>query len=286
MRKLAGEQEGDDKVKRFASGGQNYIAHVTAIRFSSLHNEHVLVIAAPMSDFTEASERLLRHGLRVSAALLVAGLAIALIASRLITGSLSRLTAEAVHFGDLDFVEGAQVQSRIKEINMLAGALASARDAIRTFALYVPRELVRKIVASGLFGERGAVRQEVTVLFTDIKDFTTISERHSPEEVVLGLSAYFDLMNKGVEENAGSIVQFLGNSIYAMWNAPVADPDHVAHGCRCALDLRKAVADSMPQRPRPARQNCVTRFGLHPGRRWSAASARESACNTRRWATP
>ena len=62
--------------------------------------------------------------------------------------------------------------------------LARPRDAISTFALYVPRELVRRIVASGQAVAGSAARQEVTIIFTDIRDFTTISERHSPEEVV------------------------------------------------------------------------------------------------------
>ena len=69
------------------------------------------------------------------------------------------------------------------------------------------------------------MRQEVTILFTDIRDFTTISERHSPEDVVAMLSTYFQLMNDIVERSNGVIVQYLGDSIYAMWNAPTPDPD-------------------------------------------------------------
>jgi len=183
--------------------------------------------------------------------------------SRLITRSLSDLTAEAVHLRDLDFEEGPTIQSRM--INTLAGALVSARDAIRTFAHNVPRELVRKIVASGLFVGRTAIRQEVTVLFSDIKDFTTISERNSPENVVVGLSSYFDLMNKGVEDNGGSIVQFLGDSVYAMWNAPVVDPDHVAHGCQCPLDLAAAVMRFNHARKEAVLLEFITWFGLHTG---------------------
>lgn len=254
-----------DPVKRFSHEGEKYVAHVSAIRFALLPEEQTLVIAAPLSDFTAASQRLLRRGLLASGALLLAGLLAALAVSRLITRSLQALTAKALHLGDLDFEETTEVRSRIKEINTLGHALGAARDAIRTFALYVPRELVRKIVASGQFAGRGASRQEVTVLFSDIKDFTTISERHSPESVVLGLSAYFDLMNREVEDNQGSIVQFLGDSIYAMWNAPVAEVDHAAHGCRCALDLAAAVRRFNAQRAQADLPEFVTRFGLHTG---------------------
>ena len=62
--------------------------------------------------------------------------------------------------------------------------MAKGLEAIRTFGLYVPKELVRRIVDAGQFTGRSAQRQDVTSMFTDIFDFTTISERHSPEEVV------------------------------------------------------------------------------------------------------
>ena len=72
----------------------------------------------------------------------------------------------------------------------------------------------------------GRRRQEVTVLFTDIRDFTTISERQSPEDVTSQLSDYFQVMNEIVEAHNGVIIQYLGDSICAMWNAPTSDAEH------------------------------------------------------------
>ena len=220
-------------------GGQPYLAEISPVGFSGLVEGNTVVIAAPLSDFTEASVRLLQKALLISGILLAAGIVAALLVARLVSNSLSALTADARQIGDLEFSRRPPDDSYIAEINTLAGALASARDAIRNFALYVPRELVRKIVASGQHAAGGAVRQEVTILFTDIRDFTTISERHSPEDVVAMLSTYFQLMNDIVERSNGVIVQYLGDSIYAMWNAPTPDPMHVSDACRCALELRR-----------------------------------------------
>jgi adenylate cyclase len=114
-------------------------------------------------------------------------------------------------------------------------------------------------------GVDAASRQEVTVLFTDIRDFTTICERRQPEEIVALLSTYFDLMNRGVERNHGAIIQFLGDSIYAMWNAPMSDPDHALHGCQCALDLAAAICDFNIAQRAAGRPEFVTRFGVHTG---------------------
>ena len=79
------------------------------------------------------------------------------------------------------------------------------------------------------------------------------------------LTSYFELMNGIVERHNGVIVQYLGDSIYAMWNAPEPDPDHVDDGCRCTLAL-KAGIDELNRANRAAGMpELVTRFGLHVG---------------------
>jgi adenylate cyclase len=224
-----------------------------------------VVIAAPASDFTESSEQLLRHTLLLSGGFVLAGILAALLLARIVSRALMSLTQDARQIGDLNFASSVRGYSWISEINTLAAAMAAARTAIRTFALYVPREIVRRIVASGQVLAAGAARQEVTVLFTDIKDFTTISERHSPEDVVSLLSDYFELMNGVVERCNGVIVQYLGDSVYAMWNAPSPDADHVDDACQCALELKRAVDALNERNLARGLPQLLTRYGLHTG---------------------
>ena len=266
VRELLGPKNGQPEgTVSFLVGEQPYLAEISPVGFSGLVEGNTVVIAAPLSDFTEASVRLLEKALLISGILLAAGIVAALLVARLVSNSLSALTADARQIGDLEFSRRPPEDSYIAEINTLAGALASARDAIRNFALYVPRELVRKIVASGQHAAGGAARQEVTILFTDIRDFTTISERHSPEDVVAMLSTYFQLMNDIVERSNGVIVQYLGDFIYAMWNAPTPDPMHVSDACRCALELKAAIDVWNAGNRQAGRPELVTRFGLHTG---------------------
>lgn len=257
--------EGHDRTARFDVDGQPYIARISSVGFSDLLRGNTIVIAAPLSDFVGPSQRLLMKNLLITIIVLTAGILVALVVARLISRALLALSEDARQIGNLDFEARPAGFSWIAEINTLSRALASAREAIRTFALYVPRELVRNIVASGQANAGKAVRQEITALFTDIRDFTTISEQHSPEDVVGMLSTYFDLMNPIVERHNGVIVQYLGDSIYAMWNAPVADPTHVDDACRCALELKAAI-DAFNEANRQAgRPELVTRFGVHTG---------------------
>lgn len=254
-----------DGTASMTVGGERYLVEVSPVEFSDLVAGNTVVIAAPLSDFTADSMRLLRNALIVSTILLTAGILAALMIARLVSNSLTALTDTAMRIGDLDMRQSTAVDLRIAEINTLADALGSAGEAIRTFALYVPRELVRRIVASGQSVAGNAVRQRVTVLFTDIQDFTTISERHSPEAVVAMLSTYFQVMNEIVERHNGVIIQYLGDSIYAMWNAPAADESHVEDGCLCALDLKAAIDAFNARNRADGRPELITRFGLHTG---------------------
>jgi adenylate cyclase len=205
------------------------------------------------------------QGLLISAAVVAVAVLGALLIAHLITKSLHQLTQSANRFQHLDFKTPIEIPSRVIEITSLGKAMNRARDAIFTFTLYVPKEFVRRGIETGHFSGRSARRQEVTALFTDIYDFTTISEQHSPEDVVAMLSEYFDILNASVEAHGGTIVQFLGDSIFAMWNAPVADPRHAEHACAAAIEMsRRLRGFNTAQRGRGLPE-FHTRCGIHTG---------------------
>ncbi|WP_417769634.1 adenylate/guanylate cyclase domain-containing protein [Stappia sp.] len=261
---------GDGGVHRIGIDGAPHLVALEPVDGVAGLAGTTVVIAAPLSDFTAESAALLKKALAISVALIAAGILASLLIARLVSRSLTRLAGDAARIGELDLEAGPPfasppLASYVEEINTLSAAMATARGAIRSFALYVPRELVRKVIAAGRQDPGAASRQDVTVLFTDIRDFTTVSEQHAPEEVVALLAAYFERLNEIVEAHDGVIVQYLGDSIYAMWNAPEADPDHVDKACRCTLALVAAVAALNAENRAAGLPELVTRFGLHTG---------------------
>ena len=257
----------------FASGGlarldldgESYLVQIAPVSVSGLFKGSTAAIVVPLEDLVAEANRLLVRNLLIASALLIAGVGASVVLSRMVSRSLYRLADEARRIGDLDVGEKALSHSWITEINTLAGALSASRHAIGQFALYVPREVVRRIVSPEGRAVVKAKRQDVTVLFTDIRDFTTISELNSPEDVVDTLSAYFERLNTIAEQNGGTVVQYLGDSIFVMWNAPVPDIQHVEHGCRCALAMKAAIDDLNEENRGNGRPELVTRFGLHTG---------------------
>ncbi len=245
--------------------GRTYVVMSTSVKSALLLAGHRTVVAAPLDELTEKANRYLYQGLAISGAIVLLGLLGALFLARLVTQSLSQLTANANRLQDLDFTAPKQVSSHVTEISTLGRAMNRARDAIFTFALYVPKELVRKGIESGQFAGRGARRQEVTAWFTDIYDFTTLSEQRTPEEVVALLSDYFDIFNETVSEHGGEIIQFLGDSVFAMWNAPMTDEHHAENACRCALAVERKLTIFNADLKARGLPELRTRFGIHTG---------------------
>jgi adenylate cyclase len=246
-------------------GDRTFLVTVAPIKSALLLSQHRVVVAAPMDELMAPANQALLQGLGVSTFVVALAVLCALVLAQLITKSLHLLTTSANRLQNLDFATPIDVSSHVSEISTLGTAMNKARDAIFTFALYVPKELVRKGIQSGGFTGRAAWRQEVTALFTDIYDFTTISERHSPEEVVAMLSEYFDIFSETVDEHHGTIIQFLGDSVFAMWNAPVPEARHAEHACRCALAVEAKLRSFNANQRAKGLPEFRTRYGIHTG---------------------
>ncbi|MDR6756326.1 adenylate cyclase [Mycoplana sp. BE70] len=245
--------------------GRKWVVMGSEVDSAILFAGHIAVVAAPIDELMAPARRGLYQGLTLSAGIVVLSVLGALLLAHLVTKSLNQLTNSANRLQDLDFSTPIEVPTRVNEIATLGSAMNKARDAIFTFGLYVPKELVRKGMESGEFSGRNARRQEVTAIFTDIYDFTTISEQHSPEKVVSMLSEYFDILNDTVNEHGGTIIQFLGDSIFAMWNAPAPDPNHAENACRAALAMKGRLEVFNDRQRSRGLPEFRTRFGIHSG---------------------
>lgn len=120
---------------------------------------------------------------------------------------------------------------------------ADKRRIRRAFAHYVEPSLLTQIEAdAGLLKLGGDVR-EMTVMFSDVRNFTALSERTAPAELVAMLNRLFAGLGAAIIAHLGTIDKFMGDAIMAFWNAPVEVPRHARHACEAALDMRKALRD-------------------------------------------
>ena len=130
-----------------------------------------------------------------------------------------------------------------ESFNQMARSLREKEMIKRAFTRYVAREVVEEILKDpeqlALTGER----REVTVLFCDIRGFTPLAERLSPEEVVSLLNEFYTLMIETTFKHDGTLDKFLGDAVMAVFGAPIAHPDHAMRAVKTALDMRNGVAE-------------------------------------------
>ena len=130
----------------------------------------------------------------------------------------------------------------------------------QTLALYLSPKLVKKFASNKELLHPGAKKETLTILFSDIANFTSISEGMEGDDLARHMNSYFQsAVAHCIHHTDGTIVKYIGDAIFAFWNAPDPQSDHALRACEAALRFR----DQPPQYMNG--QQLVTRIGLHTG---------------------
>lgn len=120
------------------------------------------------------------------------------------------------------------------------------RELKGVFEKYVSPSIVAEVLSDPENLELGGRKQELTVMFSDVRGFTTLSERLDPRQLSALLNSYLTPMTQLVFKNKGTLDKYMGDAIMAFFGAPVKFPDHANWACRCALESLKKLKELQP----------------------------------------
>ncbi len=115
------------------------------------------------------------------------------------------------------------------------------RQFTELFGQYVPPELVDEMAKNPEGYSMSGRKAELTVLFSDVRGFTTISEGLQPDELAALMNEYLGAMTVVVRDHRGTLDKYIGDAIMAFWGAPMADPEHAQHAVVTALEMQVAL---------------------------------------------
>ena len=136
----------------------------------------------------------------------------------------------------------------------------------KTFSQYLSPSVIALIEKDPeRYIRAGGEVQDLTVMFSDICGFTTISERLSPNDLVGLLNEYFDAMTRVLYRHEGTLDKYIGDAIMAFWGSPYPQKDHAYHACRCALEMVARLAELNQQWSKRGMESIQIGIGLNSG---------------------
>ncbi|MCA0446970.1 MAG: adenylate/guanylate cyclase domain-containing protein [Bacteroidetes bacterium] len=133
------------------------------------------------------------------------------------------------------------------------------------FIQYLPETVVKELMAKPDLLRLGGTKQELTVLFSDVAGFTTISEKLTPEELVDFLNHYLGAMTDIVMKYEGTLDKYIGDAIMAFWGAPVPQQDHAIRACKSALEMVEVLKKMLEQWRLEGKPDIWARYGINSG---------------------
>jgi adenylate cyclase len=217
----------------------------------------------PLEDATSDLDRLTNGAIVGGATLAVAAL-LALLIGLSMARSIRTITSAAEAIERLEFDQPFHLSSRLREIDDAGHSLDKARGALIWFGAYVPHRLVFRLMELGEDAVRSR-RRNVTVMFSDIVEFTPQAEDLPEQQTADLLNHHFALLGACIDHEQGVIDKYIGDSVMAVWGGLSHMEDHADHAVRAALAIARVIREDNAVRRAAGELPIRVRIGLHSG---------------------
>jgi adenylate cyclase len=170
---------------------------------------------------------------------------------------------EMQYVANMDLDSRSATTLRLNEFHVMSASMDQMKQGLSNFQKFVPSDVVRKLLRSNAKVKLGVRKRPLTLLFMDIKDFTTITESIDPNMLISLMSKFFTQMGEAIMENHGTIDKFIGDCIMAMWNAPEQIDNHELCALNAVFDMRRRLEELNLKWARKRYPEVVVRVGVN-----------------------
>ena len=249
---------------RFTSQGSEYLASFHEFP-ENYGKPWVVGTLVPIDDFVGRLKSTLFQVASISVGVLLLAIIAIVILSRRILRPLGLISRDMERIQTLDIDESITHSSFFYEIDMIGNALGSMKHGLKAFSKFVPVTLVKQLIASKAGAELGGEKRRLTMMFTDIEGFTTISESMPTEALLQHISEYLDHLTTIILGQSGTVDKYIGDAIMSFWGAPIADANHEVNACRAALLCVRELQTLNAKWTSEGKPKLNTRFGISSG---------------------
>ncbi len=190
---------------------------------------------------------------------------LAIVISKKYTDPINTIVQQVKALRKLDVKPQKTPKSSIMEILHLTETNERMRIALDAFSRYIPIDIVRQLLDRGEAAKIGGITSDITILFTDIRNFTSISESMPPMELALQLEEYFNIMLEELKHTNATIDKFIGDSIMVFWGAPIENPKHALGAVETVWNCTKKLDELNNNWRNLAKPEFITTFGIVSG---------------------
>jgi class 3 adenylate cyclase/ABC-type nitrate/sulfonate/bicarbonate transport system substrate-binding protein len=194
-----------------------------------------VITLTPIDDFVGTLKKTNRLMMVVIIGLTMVELFFIYFASSRLSRPVENVSRQLQAIESLDFDTPARPPSNIQEIARLESAASLLRTSLKSFSSFVPLDVVRQLIKSGIPLTLGVEARFLTVFFSDLENFSSHSETLAPDDLLVQISTYLEEVSSVISQEGGTVDKFIGDGVMAFWNAPVQRPDHVLRACAAAV---------------------------------------------------
>ncbi|KAG2389515.1 hypothetical protein C9374_014075 [Naegleria lovaniensis] len=257
----------NSEINKYTVGDNTYLVLMNEVE--DTHNLNwKIVIMMSVDDFMDPVTKFRNITLIVDGIVLVLSLVIAVLVSITITTPLHKLGYDMQEIAQLNETEPRKKNPIVfHEVKKLQHHFEKMASAVQAFMKYIPKEIVKGFIIEDnqSYFELGVTQQHIGILFSDIKNFTTICEGSDPRSLISMLGRYFEITSGVVYTNGGVLDKYIGDSLMALFGAPNTFENYVFHCCNAAFEMQGALAPFNEQLEKEGKPTLYTRVGCSCG---------------------